>query len=62
MSELTKYRVRHCDQKNEYDLELYRDCGTVNNEWVKVDQLSGLSAQELKQLADFIYSLLKKKA
>lgn len=63
MSALTRYRVHQDSATKEYDLELYRNFGFGDKDnWVKVDQLSGLSAQELKEVADYIYSLIKKKA
>lgn len=61
MSVLTKYRVHQDCVTKDYSLELYRNCGTIKDEWVKVDQLVGLSAKELKEIADYIYSLIKKK-
>lgn len=58
-----KYRAIQNPESHSIEIEVYRDMSTDNTikSWVKTDHFNDMSAQELKCLADYIYSLFRKK-
>lgn len=57
-----KYRAIQNPKSHCVEIEVYRDISKDNNKvWVKTDHINEMSAQELKYLADYIYSLFRKK-
>lgn len=54
-----KFKVIQDPQTKDLSLHILR---LINDgEWAVIDRFNGMTAQELKQLADYIYALFKKK-
>jgi hypothetical protein len=54
-----KFKVIQDPQTKDLSLHILR---LINDgEWAVIDRFNGMTAQELKQLADYIYGLFKKK-
>jgi hypothetical protein len=59
-----KFKVSQDHTTKDIELQIYRPFNESNGvtEWMMVDRFNEMSIQELKCMADFIYSLFKKKA
>ena len=54
-----KFKVIQDPQTKDLSLHILR---LINDgEWAVIDRFNGMTPQELKQLADYIYALFKKK-
>jgi hypothetical protein len=54
-----KFKVIQDPQTKDLSLHILR---LINDgEWAVIDRFNGMTTQELKQLADYIYALFKKK-
>lgn len=61
--EKIKFRAIQNPVSHSVQIEVYRELQENNNqtEWMMTDRFNELSGSELKCLADYIYSLFKKK-
>ena len=60
MSQNTKFKVVQSPDTHKIRLELWRKYGDKPDEWMSDEVLSDLSAQELKELGNYIISLIQK--
>ena len=60
MSQDTKFKVVQSPDTHKIRLELWRKYGDKPDEWMSDEVLSDLSVQELKELGNFIISLIQK--
>jgi len=60
MSQNTKFKVVQSPDTHKIRLELWRKYGDKPDEWMSDEVLSDLSVQELKELGNYIISLIQK--
>jgi len=60
MSQETKFKVVQAPDTHKIRLELWRKYGDKPDEWMSDEVLSDLSVQELKELGNYIISLIQK--
>ena len=60
MSQDTKFKVVQSPDTHKIRLELWRKYGDKPDEWMSDEVLSDLSVQELKELGNYIISLIQK--
>lgn len=54
-----KFKAVQNPQTKEIELQILRPIN--DKEWMVIDHFNGMTPQELKHLADYIYSILKQK-